>query len=389
MNETRTFGAPWGETQAIASVTIIGSAAPVTCGVMDYARRLVEAIDAYAPGLVRIEIVEPDRPVAFVRAVVSRLRRGETVHFQLPIEGWGNSLLPGVALVLARLATRRGRIVVTMHEWMSLNLLRYLSLLPDVWATDRFVFVSEQQRAAFRASPVVARTKREAAAMIPIGPNIIAPAGDADVIAAERARILGAGDGRTPLVVGFFGVLYASKRPELLLETLAALRARNLDARLVVCGDFLHDKPADRPAFMARAQALGVAEALDFRGRIDDETELMTVLSACDAFLLPYTDGVSARRGTFHAVAQIARPLVTTAPQRADEFDGFPQLAEKIANPATRLVPVDGSATAFADALVAAHAARDAAIAVDVASLWQEAARGHLALYEALRTTTA
>ncbi|WP_372423734.1 glycosyltransferase [Salinarimonas chemoclinalis] len=383
MNEMRSLTGPG--TDAIAPVTIVGSDAPVTCGVMDYARRLVEAIDVLAPGLVRIEPVETRRPLDFLRVIVSRLRRGETVHMQLPIEGWGNSLLPGVALFLARLATRRGHIVVTLHEWMSLNRLRYLSLLPDVWATDSFVFVSEHQRAAFRGSPVVARARREAATMIPIGPNIMARPGEEAAIAAERARIRARGDGRPQLVVGFFGVLYASKRPELLLETLAALRTKGFDARLVVCGDFLHDKPDDRPAFLARAAALGVSDALDFRGRIDDETELMTVLAACDAFLLPYTDGVSARRGTFHALAQIARPLVTTEPARADEFALFPALAAKIASPATRLVPVDAPARAFADALVAAHERREEAIAVDLASLWGEAARGHLALYEALR----
>ncbi|GGK19082.1 glycosyltransferase [Salinarimonas ramus] len=370
---------------AIAPVTILGSDARVTCGVMDYSRRLVEAIDAIAPGLVRIEAVETTRPLAFLRAIVSRLRRGETVHAQLPIEGWGNSLLPGVALFLARLATRRGRIVVTLHEWMSLNRLRYLSLLPDVVATDAFVFVSEQQRAAFRSSPVVSHAKRDAAAMIPIGPNILARPGDEAAIAAQRARILANGDGRPTFAFGFFGVLYASKRPELLLETLAALRAKDLDARLVVCGDFLHDKPEDRPAFLAKAEALGVRSALDFRGRIDDETELMTVLAACDAFLLPYTDGVSVRRGTFHALAQIARPMVTTLPERADEFAPFPALARKIENPATKLVPVDAPAERFAEALLAAHAAREEAIGVDLMALWEEAARGHLALYEALR----
>lgn len=370
---------------AMTPVTILGSDSPLTCGVMDYSRRLVEALDRVAPGLVSIVPVETNRPVEFVRTIVERLSRDEIVHLQLPVEGWGNSVLPGVALFLARLATRRGRIVVTLHEWMSLNVLRYLSYIPDLLVTDAFVFVSEQQRHAFLKTPVVPRAKRLAAPMIPLGPNIMArPRGEAEV-AAERAKILAAPDGRPQLAIGFFGVLYASKRPELLLDTLAATRARGVDARLVVCGDFLWDKPADRPAFLAHAQAIGVADALDFRGRIDDESELMTALAACDVFLLPYSDGVSARRGTFHALAQLPRPMVTTTPERADEFDRFPALAAKIADGATRLVAVDAPAEAFADAILDAHAARDAAIGVDLATLWDDAARGHLALYESLR----
>src|ERR1019366_10074046 len=97
-------------------VVIFGSARPVTCAVMDYARRLHEAIEAQRPGFVAIEAIEPGRPVAFVAAIVKALRAGAVAHFELPIEGWGNSVVPGSALMAARLLTRRGRIAVTMHE---------------------------------------------------------------------------------------------------------------------------------------------------------------------------------------------------------------------------------------------------------------------------------
>ena len=53
----------------------------------------------------------------------------------------------------------------------------------------------------------------------------------------------------------------------------------------------------------------------------------MATLSASDAFLLPYSDGVSLRRGSFQAVAQLAIPLVTTVPERPDEFDAMPSSA--------------------------------------------------------------
>ena len=51
-------------------VVIFGSARPVTCAVMDYARRLHEAIEAQRPGFVAIETIEPDKPFAFVAAIV-------------------------------------------------------------------------------------------------------------------------------------------------------------------------------------------------------------------------------------------------------------------------------------------------------------------------------
>ena len=264
-------------------------------------------------------------PLAFVGTIARALRTGATVHLQLPIEGWGNSLVPGSALLLARLVTRKGRIAITLHEWTSLNVLRYLSTIPDLVASDGFVFVSPRQRDAFLSTPWAGAKKKAAAPVIPIGPNIMPAFIDPARAAQERASLLGEGAARADLVVGFFGVLYASKRPDLLLRAVAALHRRGVRARLLVCGDFLWDKPGDRTAFLGLARELGLGGWLDFRGRIDDEGELMATLSAADVFLLPYADGVSLRRGSFQAVSQLAIPLVTTRPEQADEFDAQPQ----------------------------------------------------------------
>jgi len=365
-------------------VVIFGSARPVTCAVMDYARRLHEAIEAQRPGFAAIEAIEPERPLAFAAAIVKALRAGAVVHFELPIEGWGNSVVPGSALMAARLLTRRGRIAVTMHEWASLNRLRHLSIIPDLVAADGFVFVSPRQRDGFLSTPWVARAKKDAAVVIPIGPNVMSTRIDAARVAAEKARTRGEGALRADVVIGFFGVLYASKRPDLLLRVVAALRARGVKARLLACGDFLWDKPHDRAAFLALARELGVAEWLDFRGRIDDQGELLATLSASDVFLMPYADGVSARRSSFQAVSQLAIPLVTTEPERPDEFDLIPALREKIDNPATALVPVDGGPQDFADAVMTVLPQRDCAVGVSLDAIWREAAARHLAFYDRL-----
>ncbi len=115
------------------NIVLFGSAKPVTCAVMDYAHRLREAINRRLPGLVSIRTIEPSQPRAFIGSIIDVLKRDGIAHFQLPIEGWGNALLPGSALMAARLATRRGRIVTTLHEWTSLNRLRYLSMIPMCW----------------------------------------------------------------------------------------------------------------------------------------------------------------------------------------------------------------------------------------------------------------
>jgi glycosyltransferase involved in cell wall biosynthesis len=374
---------------ALEPVVMFGSGKPVTCAVMDYAHRLCAAVNRRAPGLASVRTIEPERPAAFVGAIAEVLKSSGVVHFQLPIEGWGNALLPGSALFAARMLTRRGRIVTTLHEWTSLNRLRLLSMIPDLLASDEFVFVSAQQRESFQRARYIDAGKRERAALIPIGPNIMPKSVDPRRIAGERTRLLGEDAMRADLVIGFFGVLYASKRPDLLLRTTAALHQSGVKARLLVCGDFLWDKPQDRAAFMTLAAELGLTQWLDFRGRIDDEAELMAALAASDAFLLPYADGVSARRGSFQAVSNLAIPLVSTLPERADEFDASPLLKAKVDNPATVLRPAGSTPEVFASALIEAHARKDAARAVDLSALWDEAAEAHLALYRRLRPADA
>ena len=365
-------------------VVVFGSRKPVTCAVMDYTRRLHEAIEAQRPGFVAIEAIEPGRPLAFVAAIVKALRAGAVAHFELPIEGWGNSVVPGSALMAARLMTRRGRIAITMHEWSSLNRLRHLSTIPDLLAADGFIFVSPLQRASFSRTPWVSGAKKDAAAVIPIGPNVMSAQIDAARVAHERAKTRGEGALRADVVLGFFGVLYASKRPDLLLRVVASLHDLGVKARLLVCGDFLRDKPQDRAAFLDLARALDVADWLDFRGRIDDQGELLATLSASDVFLLPYSDGVSARRSSFQAVSQLAIPLVTTEPERPDEFDLIPALREKIDNPATGLVPFDAGPQDFADAVMAVLRHKDSAVGVSLDDIWREAAARHLAFYDRL-----
>ena len=364
------------------SVVIFGSARPVTCAVMDYARRLGEAINAQRPSFVALQMIEPDQPRRFIDAIVDVLRAGQIAHFQMPIEGWGNSVLPGSALMAARLATRKGRIAVTLHEWASLNGLRYLSMIPDILATDSFIFVSQQQRESFLGTPLVGDRKKQAAPVIPIGPNIMPARIDPERVVEERAKTRGNGTTRAEIVIGYFGVLYASKRPDMLLRVVKTLHERGTRARLLVCGDFLWDKPRDREAFLALARELGIIDWLDFRGRIDDEGELMATLSAADVFLLPFTDGISTRRGSFQAVSQLAIPLVSTEAERQDEFDLSPSLKAKIDSPATVLCPVDAAPDKFADAVVTAHLHKADAIAVDLSASWDEAAQAHLAFYD-------
>ena len=214
--------------------------------------RLCEAIEAQRPGFVAVETIEPSRPVAFVAAIVRALRRARSLHLQLPIEGWGNSVVPGLGAVRGAPADASRPHRDHPARMDLAQLLRYLSLIPDLLAADGFVFVSPRQREAFLRTPWSRAPKKARAPVIPIGPNIM-PARIDPLRVAARARALmrrRRARARTSSSASF-GVLYASKRPDLLLRVVRALARRGVKARLLVCGDFLWDKPNDRTAFLA------------------------------------------------------------------------------------------------------------------------------------------
>jgi glycosyltransferase involved in cell wall biosynthesis len=133
---------------------------------------------------------------------------------------------------------------------------------------------------------------------------------------AEIRRRIGVAPDR--FVVGWFGRMTAVKRCQELVDALAALRARGVDALLLLVGDGV-----DRERVEERAHELGVAESCLFLGYQDDVARWY---AACDAFAL-----TSANEGTPVVIIEALAagvPVVATrvggvADVVAEGVDGF------------------------------------------------------------------
>ena len=133
---------------------------------------------------------------------------------------------------------------------------------------------------------------------------------------AEIRRRIGVSPDR--FVVGWFGRMTAVKRCEELVDALAGLRERGVDALLLLVGDGV-----DRERVEERAHELGVAESCLFLGYQDDVARWY---AACDAFAL-----TSANEGTPVVIIEALAagiPVVATrvggvADVVADGVDGF------------------------------------------------------------------
>ncbi len=149
---------------------------------------------------------------------------------------------------------------------------------------------------------------------IPIGSNIPdAPPADFER-AAWRTRW---GIPPEAVVVCYFGFLNASKGGEKLVEVLAQLVARGLNAHLLMIGGRVGASDATNHAYLQKVEAR-IAEAqlgarVHWTGHMPKE-QVSAAFHSADVCLLPYQDGASYRRGSFMAALEHGMAIVTTPP---------------------------------------------------------------------------
>jgi glycosyltransferase involved in cell wall biosynthesis len=215
---------------------------------------------------------------------------------------------------------------------------------------------------------------------IPIGSNVSLHPLPAGGRAALRARV---GVERDESLVGFFGLLNASKGLETLLDALVLARQHGTAARLLLIGEPLgHSDPRNRATsadLQRHIARLGLTDRVHTTGWLAAD-EVSAYLQACDLVALPYRDGASARRGSLLAALAHGLPIVTTAaPGRRPflEHDGQALLVP----------PDEPSALAAAlerlaaDAALRARLSRGAAQAAERFD-WQTIASATLQLYQ-------
>ena len=279
----------------------------VTCGVGDYTRCLAE------------ELVRLGEQVTVVASAAWRgpERGGVGVLpiLDAPAPWWRVIPTDVVNLQYAPdLYRERGRAlratlstptVVTFHTLLDATL-RSRGVALWLLTSARHVVAANEEVTTMvrRRLPWIARRLTE----VPIGSNIaIASPGDP----AEIRASIGAPP-RAPLLV-HFGLVYPGKGLETLLEALAIVRVTHAETHLVVAGDTREADRAYRSDLEALAVKLGVARAVTWTGRRDDE-DVSRILALADIFVAPFDGGASIRRGSLLAAFAHGLPVVSTSP---------------------------------------------------------------------------
>lgn len=320
----------------------------ISCGIGDFSRLLLETLEQDGAGGHAGLTIEPrDFPLARVWKAIGE---ADAVVANFPLVAWKRALFGPVA-AFALAAIRGRRRLAILHEWQGMHRLRRLVLRPVLVLSNRIVFVSPQVREELAADPFVGFLASRAALM-PLPPNLANP--DATAGSALRDRLVAARDeGR--LVLGHFGSIYPGKQPEAMLDIAAALKARGARPLLVFIGSFIKGFDGIENIFREKVAALGLADDVVVSGYVASAAELYGLFETAEAFAYVLPEGLTARRASVLACVQAGRPVVVTAPARADEFDHHPRFRDLLDSGAIVLAPAGSCPDDYADLILAAR----------------------------------
>ncbi len=309
---------------------ISGEYPPMEGGVADFTRLLGCAMAAQG---------------AAVHVLTATRARGGTpppppiCHPLAPSWRWG----PLYATLRRLLAEVRPDVVNIQYQTAAYGMHPAVNLLPRAFPRVPFVTTFHDLRVPYlfpKAGPVrrwvnlaLARSSRAAIVtnaedhealrryrlprleMIPIGSNVAPQLPPAYDRAAWRARW---GIAPGTLLVGYFGLINASKGVEELVEALDVLTQRGYDAKLLIVGGGAGASDPTNQQYLERIRSLitasGLAARVIWTGYLPSK-EASAALTSIDVCALPYRDGASFRRGSLMAALAHGLPIVTTAPR--------------------------------------------------------------------------
>jgi glycosyltransferase involved in cell wall biosynthesis len=242
----------------------------------------------------------------------ARQNRLEVINLQYEAAAFGK-VAPLVHLLPTRLSNFAT--ITTFHDLLVPYLfpkaggLRYQALLSLARSARGVIVTNVQDEQQLAQERGVAPIRR-----IPIGSNIApAPPPDFDRAALRAAH----GIPEDGVLIGYFGFLNASKGAACLLRGVAHALQQGVNAYLTLIGGRTGSSDPTNAHYAESVDELIARLQLSERVRRTGFIESAAVsahLLACDMLALPYTDGVSFRRGSFMAGLAHGCPIITSTP---------------------------------------------------------------------------
>ncbi|MEO0082910.1 MAG: glycosyltransferase family 4 protein [candidate division WOR-3 bacterium] len=289
---------------------ITGSSPPEICGVGDYTDKLATSLvqkglcvevlsrgklTKYNKSFLNISQINNKwrgKDLLEIMAVIKKFSP-ELIHIQYPSIGFGNSLVPQLVSSIYRLFLIP--IITTIHEFKIAHILRKMSILIFIYTSQKVIFTTNEEKNYVIKFVKNCRKATKKFEVIPIGSNL--------------PNLESQNFYDSNLVI-FWGMFHKGKNIEVLLKGFQIAKMRNPNLRLLLIGG-KHPRYSN---FINEIEYyikdLGLDKSVDFMINQPPNIIAHCLQKSCVA-VLPFSDGVTFRRGTFIAAAQLGVPVIT------------------------------------------------------------------------------
>lgn len=306
---------------------VAGTYPPARCGIGDYTGLLAERIartgaavsvvtssylgtfhqDGNPAVLPVVESWSVTRAWKVLSAILKA--RPDVVHFQFPSTEYPGRVLFNLLVPMIKLLRERVTVLVTFHELPEPKLYRWKGII-RVWLTilgaNGVIVVAPSQRATLYA--ICPLMRWIPCRVIPIAANIEASQLDRAQLQELRRR---AGVREGALLLTYFGFVSPAKGLEQVLDALTILRTRGVPAELMIIAE-LSDANPYHEGLRARIVQSNLGDFVNVTGYLDRVTVANTIAMS-DACIIPFTEGVHQKSGSFLAAVNQGVFTITTS----------------------------------------------------------------------------
>ena len=214
------------------------------------------------------------------------------IHIEYPSVFFRRRLMINFLPLIIKLIYPKKRIVLTVHEYSNYTIKGKLRIILMVLFADR-IFVTDKKN-----SFLLKRFNKNIAGVLSVPPQIkIQPKIDYY-------------QKNDYLTFGYWGFVRPNKGLDILLKSFQQYLNKNYKAKLFILAS-LDKNDKYQKHIMDLIDRLNIKDFVEIRGYLPQE-ELSRYLRKLDCCVLPFTDGVSDRRGTFSTAMKIGLPVITT-----------------------------------------------------------------------------